>query len=285
MSRAYNARRKAKRQAQAAAEEARASRPGGSLRPRLAVLAPVLLIAAILGVVAVLGFGTGAGVSKEQVQRETAEVLDGVPQGGTVLGSDDAPITVWMFADLECPTVRLFIENYFPRFVESWVRTGVVRVGYRSLETDTSREPVFFEQEAAALAAGRQDRMWDYAMTFARQQGEPQTDYATEDFIAGIASQVPGLELSRWHRDRTDAVLAKKVALDVHYAHLHGLSATPSFLISFNNGKGNRPEDTVDWASMKAEVEATLQGNLEALQEETRADFPTVKVLEPRSTG
>jgi protein-disulfide isomerase len=258
----------------------KAKRRNENSRHRTAILLPILLIAAILAIVAALGFGSSSEVSKEQVRQEVAELLDSIPQDGAILGSPEARITVWVYADLECPTVKLFVENYLPLFVDNWVQTGVVKIAYRSLETDTTNERVFFEQEVAALAAGRQDRMWDFLLTFARQQGEPRTDYAGEEFIAGIGTQVPSLSMRRWHRDREDAALTARVALGVRAARAHGFRSTPSFLIEFD-GQGDGADDSVDWAAMKQEVEDTLQRNLTALQEETREDFPTLKVLQP----
>ena len=288
MSRAYNARRKAKRrQARAAAEPTRPSRlipywkRFTAYRPRFTALVPILLIAAIFAVVGVLGFGTSGGISKAQVAREVTGLLGGIPQKGAVLGSPKAPITVTVYADLECPTVRLFVEKHLPSFVTDWVRNGDVKIAYRSLQTDTSDEQVFFKQEAAALAAGRQHRMWNFLLTFVRQQGDVRTDYATEEFIREIASQVPSLELPQWSRDREDALLSKHVALGVYAAHTHGFHSTPSFLISYSGSKGDRPDDPVAWASMKSEVEASLQRDLDAVLKETRKDFPTLKVTEP----
>ncbi len=276
MSRAYNARRKARRLAKVAAEPPRRERRESRKR-RLMTLLPVLLIAAILTAVAVVGSGASEGISKQQVRREVAELLSGVPQRGPMLGSPEAPITVWVYADLECPTVKLFVENYLPSFVDGWVRTRVVRIGYRSLETDTGDESTFFQQDVAALAAGRQNKMWDFVLTFLRQQGEVQTDYADEEFIAGIASQVPGMKPSQWHRDRADASLSKQVAAGLYSARMHQFNSTPSFFVSYGNRRGDRPADAVDWASMKREVESTLQRNVDALQAETEEDFPTLK--------
>jgi len=278
MSRAYNARRKAKRRTRAA-ESPSPSRTGPPRR-RLAAFVPVLLIVGILAVVGVLGFGGGAGISKAQVRQEVAQLLDGIPQEDAFLGSPKAPIAVWVYGDLECPTVKRFVEKYLPSFVDKWVRTGVVRVRYHSLETDTKDERVFFEQEIAALAAGRQDRMWNFLLTFARQQGEPRTDYATEEFIAGIASQVPGLNLSRWKEDRLDPLLSKQVALGVFRAHKQGFQGTPSFSIGYSSGR-DRPGNGVDPASLKSAVTLTLKKDLKALQKESREDFPTVKVAPP----
>ena len=277
MSRGYNARRKTKRQKARVAAEPAPRWPRISSR-RWVALVPALLIAAVLAVVGILGFGASSGVSKSQVDREVAQLLDGIPQRSAALGSPKAPITLRMYADLECPTVKLFVENYLPSLVDTWVRTGAVKLEYRSLETDTSDEKVFFKQEMAALAAARQNRLWNFALTFVREQGKPQTRYATDAYISDIASQVPGLTTAKWQRDRADALLSKRVALDVYTAHQSGLRSTPSFLISFAPG-----EPGVN--STKEKLEASLGNVLNSLDKESSEDFPTLKSIGPTLVG
>jgi thioredoxin family protein len=267
MSRAYDARRKAKRKAEAAAQGAR-SEPEASFWRRLTTLTPILVIAAIFTVVGLVGFGLSAVTGKKQVAQEVTELLDGIPQDGAVLGSPRAPVTVWMYGDLECPTVKL---------LDNWVRTGDVRLQYRSLKTDTYNERIFAEQEVAALAAGRQDRMWNYLLTSIREQGEPRTDYVTEGFLTDIASQVPGLKLARWGRDREDARLSMQVALGAHSGHTNGFSATPSFLIGFTEGEVDRRADR---AAVREELRAALGDHVEFLRRESNGDFPTVKAAD-----
>jgi protein-disulfide isomerase len=239
-------------------------------------LVPVLIIASTLATVGVLGFGSSSGVSKEQVRREVAKLLDGIPQSRATLGFPNAPITVWVYADLQCPTVKLFVENYLPSIIGTWVRTGLVRLDYRSLETDTYDEEVFFKQETAALAAGRQDRMWNFVLTFVRQQGEPRTDYVTEEFLADIASQIPGLEMAKWHRNRDDALLSKQVALGVYSGRSRELRSTPSVLIGFTEGDEDRRADR---ASTMKEVAASLASDIESLRLEASEDFPAIRTV------
>lgn len=278
MSRAYDARRKAKRRAEAAAEGARSKRETPAWR-RWPALVPVVVIAAILAVVGVVGFGFSAVTGKRQVAQEVSELLEGIPQDGAVLGSPKAPLTVWVYGDLECPTVKLFVEYSLSAIVDNWVRTGDVKLHYRSLQTDTLDEAVFFEQEVAALAAGRQDRMWNYLLTSVREQGEPRGDYVTEGFLADIASQVSGLRLAQWDRDREDARLSMQVALGAHSGRTNGLSATPSFLIGFTEGDVDRRADR---ASIRKELGAALGDHVEFLRKEANGDFPTIKAADNR---
>jgi protein-disulfide isomerase len=237
---------------------------------------PVLAIVVILATVGILGFGGSSGaVDKEEIQQRVSKLLAGIPQQGPVLGSPEAPVTVWVLADLECPTVRLFAESYLPSILDTWVRTGDVKLVYRSLETDTVNEQTFYRQEIAASAAGRQDKMWNFVLTFVNQQGEKFTEYAIDEFLADIASQIPGLTSARWHRDREDASLSKRVARDLYAANKMEMSSTPSFLIGVSGGGGKRAES----ASLKTEVEISLGKYIEALSKEAFKDTPTVGPL------
>lgn len=236
-------------------------------------LIPAVVIVAIFAAVGILGFGTGSSVSKEQVEQEVTEMLRGIPQQGSLLGSPQAPVTVEVYADLECPTVRLFVEEDVPKLIENWVRTGDARLDYSSFETDTSDENLFFRQETAALAAARHDRMWNFVLTFVREQGEPRTDYVTDAFLTGIAAQVPGLDAARWKRERNDAGLTKRVALAVHSGRLYGVRSTPSFRIYFTQRKAT---DDPEAESVKRGLEEALTSVIDTLSRESREDFPTV---------
>lgn len=266
MSRGYDARRKARRLQARAAEPPPRQSPTGSRLP--VVLLPAFVIAAILVATAIVGLGEGNGSSRKQIDQEVTALLVGIPQRGPTLGSPDAPVTLQMFADLECPTVKRFVEVYLPSIISDWVRTGTVKLEYRSLETDTANERTFFRQEEAALAAGRQSRMWNFALTFVRQQGQHFTEYANDGFLFHIASQVPDLSMGRWNRDRKDISLFKPISLSANSAYSQGFRSTPSFLMA----------GLPDTASIQDEVAASLEDDIQALTTEVSGDFPLLKV-------
>jgi hypothetical protein len=107
--------------------------------------------------------------------------------------------------------------------------------------------------------------MWNFALTFVRQQGQHFTEYATDAFLGHIASQVSGLNMDRWNRDREDISLFNSVALSVHSAHAQGLRSTPSFIISGP-------------VSARHEVKLSLDKDLQALRSEASEDFPILRV-------
>jgi protein-disulfide isomerase len=228
---------RAERKAIEQAEVARAAR-----RTRMTQLGIVVAVVVVAIVVVLIASGGGGskkvslGTPGGKIPTEVASLLNGIPQSGNVLGSPSAPVTLVYYGDLQCPVCKQFTLGAFPSLIQQWVRTGKVRVEYRSLETATREPEVFKSQQVAALAAGQQNKMWHYIELFYHQQGEESSGYVTESYLQGLAQQVPGLNLSQWTSARSDATLSNQVASDAQAANNAGLTGTPSFQIGKSGG-------------------------------------------------
>jgi protein-disulfide isomerase len=185
-------------------------------------------------------------------------LLADIPQSANALGSATAPVTLNYFADLECPYCRDFTLEALPSIISRWVRPGDLRIEYHALETATREPEVFVTQQAAALAAGKQEKAWQFVETFYREQGEEGSGYVTDRFLEGIASEVPGLDLSLWNRDRSDRQLTEEIAADARAAQAAGLNGTPSFLIGRSAGPMTQFAQT-DATSIDGAIEALLE--------------------------
>ncbi len=229
-------RREQAREQRKALEEEAAT--GAKRKARLTQLG--IVVAVVVAVVVVILIATGGGGAKKiaphstEASQTTAAVntlIDGIPQNGNTLGNPNAPVTLQYFGDLECPICKEFTLGALPTIIQKWVRTGKVKIEYRSLETATREPEVFKTQQVAALAAGKQNKMWNFVETFYHEQGEEDSGYVTESYIQGIAQQVPGLNLATWTTDRSNAELPNQVATDAQTATNAGFTGTPSFLI------------------------------------------------------
>ena len=162
---------------------------------------------------------------------EVTSLLAGIPQHGNTLGDPSAPVTVEYFGDLECPFCRQFTLGKLPSLIQSYVRGGRLKIEYYSLETATREPEVFKTQQIAALAAGKQNKMWDFLELFYHEQGEEGSGYVTEGYLQGLAQQIPGLNLIAWTVARNDPELASRITSDAQAAAEAGLTRTPSFLV------------------------------------------------------
>jgi protein-disulfide isomerase len=247
------------------AEAARAAR-----RKRLAQLGVVVaavLVAVVVILIASGGSGKSGGPAKAGGKQSGATVnavsalVGGIPQSGIVLGDPKAPVTLQYFADLECPVCRDFTLGALEQIVPKWVRTGKVKIEYRNLQTATREPETFRSQQVAALAAGKQNKLWEFAEIFYRQQGEEGSGYVTEQFLQNIAQQVPALNLAAWSAARSDNALANQLVSDSQLAHARGFTGTPSFLIGKTGGAAQKLEysSLSDAGSFNTAIEKLLK--------------------------
>jgi protein-disulfide isomerase len=262
-------RREQARSERKALEEAEAA--GAARRKRLTQLGAVaaVVVVAIVIILIASGGGSGGGGKVETgkkagglVNKVEAEVGGGIPQNGNTIGAPAAPVTLQYFGDLQCPICKDFTLGALPTLLQKWVRAGKLRIEYRSLETATREPEEFKTQQVAALAAGKQNKMWQYIELFYNQQGEESSGYVTEKFLQGLAQQVPGLNLTQWTSDRGSATLNNQIAADAQAANNAGFTGTPSFLIGKTGGKMDKFEyaSLTDPKSFNEAVEKVLTG-------------------------
>ncbi len=240
MSRSHQANRKEKRKEQnlkeKAAEHVQASRRKPIVRVRSVALAVAAVALAAIGISNVAG--SSGQRSSSEVEREVSALLSGIPQNGDTLGQASAPITLQIFGDLESEDVRTFVVWILPDIIHDWVRTSTVKIQYRSFMNDLSHDSrVFVNQQVSALAAGTQDKLWNFIETFYHEQGKEEAPYVTEKYLENIAEQVPGLSLSQWKVVRESNLLATQVIKDDHAARARGFHDAPAFLIGRAEGE------------------------------------------------
>jgi thioredoxin family protein len=200
------------------------------------------VVVAAAGILVTTGLSDVAGSSgrhsSDQVEKEVSALLSRVPQSGETLGQASAPITLEIVGDLESKDVRTFAVWLLPDIIRQWVLTNIVKIQYRSFMTASLPYPnVFVRQQTAALAAGVQDKLWNFIEIFYHEQGEEDTRYVTEAYLDGIARQVPGLNLSEWESDRENSQLTKRVTKESRVSQAIGFRDTPAFLIGRTGGK------------------------------------------------
>jgi protein-disulfide isomerase len=231
---------RAQRKALEEAESARAAR-----RRRLTQLGGLIAVVAVIIVVIVVATGSGGGSGSKGIVKgkaanatvsEVNSELQGIAQSGFTLGSPKAPVTLQYFGDLECPICQQFTLGALPPLISKYVRSGKLKIEYRSLQTATREPSIFTDQQIAALAAGKQNRMWNFVELFYHEQGQEDSGYVTEGYLQGLAKQVTGLNLGKWASDRNDSALATQVATDEQAATRSGFTGTPSFLLGKSGG-------------------------------------------------
>ena len=187
-------RRDAARAARIEAEQADAA--AGCAAGACARCSPSLGAAAVLVVVAIVVSGGGSDKAKSRPgaaqkatgaipgQKESAEMLAGIPQSGIYLGNPAAPVRLVEFADLQCPFCREYTLQVLPQLVQDYVRSGKVRMEFRNLS--------FLGKDSVTAGRARrprpaqQNKLWNFIDVFYFNQGEENSGYVTPSFLQRI---------------------------------------------------------------------------------------------------
>ena len=121
-----------------------------------------------------------------------------MPQEGDRLGSDDAPVTIQVFNDLQCSSCREDFLSTIPALAENYARPGDVKLLYRHYSNSENPEQLGFY---GAEAAAEQGYGWQYTYLFFRNQDEAERFGVDQDFLASIAGGGRGTRTSpEWER-------------------------------------------------------------------------------------
>ena len=177
---------------------------------------------------------SAAAPMQQVLADETNALLAGIPQQGAVLGRKDAPVTLVEFADLQCPYCAQWSAMAFDDIVRDYVRPGKVRLVFGGLDflgPDSERGLRF------ALAAGRQDRLWNVVHLLYANQGAENSGWLNDDLLRRVGAATPGLQADQAFDDASSRAVSDEVAAIQDQASALGIQGTPSFAAGRTGGR------------------------------------------------
>jgi protein-disulfide isomerase len=161
-------------------------------------------------VVLALGLALGAlayalvDISTQEAGRDVVRVdglaaaqqlFGGIPQEGDRLGSDDAPVAIQVFTDLQCGNCRADFLSTIPGLAEGYARPGTAKLLLRHYSVaENPLELGFFGAEAAA----QQGYGWQYTYLFFRNQAEAERFGIGDELMASLAGSIGELNVPEW---------------------------------------------------------------------------------------
>ena len=136
---------------------------------------------------------------------EAQRLFGGMPQEGDRLGSDDAPVAIQVFNDLQCENCRDDFLSMIPELAEHYARPGEVKLLYRHYSNSVKPEQLGFY---GAEAAAEQGYAWQYIYLFFRNQDEAERVGVDQDYLASVAGGVEELDIEEWEADLEEKGLA-----------------------------------------------------------------------------
>jgi protein-disulfide isomerase len=201
------------------------------------------IVGAIVAALAVVGVLVGlslAGGDDESVSpdslagvQEVQRELQGIPQDGIVLGRPDAPVTIVEFADISCPACAESSRTTLRTVIDRWVRDGDAKLEFRPI---AFINPSSERGALGALAAARQNGLWQFVGVAYENQGSESDDWFPEDLQETVVERL-GLDVDRWRADfEGDAVVSEFFDHEAAASEA-GVRQTPTFHLSGPRGE------------------------------------------------
>jgi len=172
---------------------------------------------------------------------------------GRFLGKKDAPLTLEIYEDFQCPYCLRFTAQVEPFLFEEYVKTGKVRVEFRHF---VIIPPESQKAALGAQCAAAQDRFWEYHRALFLVQAEAGqhksekvnvgrfADAELERLAGGI-----GLDVAAWKTCFQAQATADAVAADVRAGRSAGITGTPSFVLN-GSAVARVPSDQAGWRQL-----------------------------------
>jgi len=207
----------------------------------VAAVAAVVIAAALIGISVVSSGGDSSSASTTStassspgfapISTASLATLKGLPQHGATLGNPNAPVTLYEYADFQCPFCGHFAQASLPTVIERWVRPGKVKLVFNGLSflgPDSTKALQF------AVAAQAHDRLWQAVELLYANQGTENTGWVTDPLLRSVA-RASGLDPAATLA-AANAVPGSKIDALNTAGNDAGVSGTPSFFVARRGG-------------------------------------------------
>jgi protein-disulfide isomerase len=236
--------------------------------PKVLIAVGAVIVAVAVGIVLAISLSGGSSTPNAPAvgsltnalpgAAEVQKLFAGIPQSSNTLGGAKAPVTLAEYIDLQCPYCGEFESTVMPKLVRQYVRNGDVRIEQRML---AFIGPDSVRGRNAALAAGLQNKQFNFSELLYLNQGTENTGWLDQRMVVAAGASIPGLKVPQMLSDaKSSQVSTTAKAIDAE-AKTAGISSTPTILVGKTGGKLTTVtmSSPTDYAAIQAAI-ANAQG-------------------------
>jgi protein-disulfide isomerase len=210
----------------------------------------VVVLAAILAVVVATG-GNGGNSETVTALKDARETFPYELADGRSVGRADAPLTLEVFEDFQCPFCLRYTAMDEPTIIEEYVKTGKLRIEFKHfpiLGVESQRA------HRSAVCAAEQGKFWQYHHALflsLAEDGRTQHNVGvySDSNLRKRAEEV-GLDLATYDICIQSAESLAVIQGDQSRATSYGLRSTPSFLINGTSIGQGAPGSLDAWRTL-----------------------------------
>jgi protein-disulfide isomerase len=146
---------------------------------------------------------------------------------GKGIGATDAPVTLEVWTDFQCPVCGVWANGSEPFLYEKYIKDGQLRIEHKFFAFLGEES---FTSAVGAICADKQDKFWAYhSYLYANQDGENEGSFSAPRLriLAGAA----GLDLTAWDSCIADPAIRTEVEAESAAARAAGITGTPTLKI------------------------------------------------------
>ena len=151
---------------------------------------------------------------------------------GRTIGNADAPVTLEVWEDDQCPVCAKHTLSVEPLLVEQYVKTGVLRIVKKDLaflgRGGSDDESVL--AASGAVCSNQQDKYWDYTLwVYNNQDGENAGGFRRERLKA--IAEAAGVDVTNWDTCIDAAETRAEVTASTDEGVGLGINSTPTMVL------------------------------------------------------
>jgi protein-disulfide isomerase len=248
----------------------RSGAPARRASPKILIGVGAVIVAVIVGVVLAVSLSGGSSTPKDVPAvgsltnalpgaARVQQMFNGIPQSSNVLGASNAPVTMAEYVDLQCPYCAEFESSVFPKLLSKYIRPGQLRVEQRLL---AFIGPDSIRGRSNALAAGMQNRQFNFTELLYFNQGTENTGWLDESMVIAAGASIPGLKVPQMLSDAKSSEVSKQADAFDAEAKAAGVNSTPTILVGPTGGKltAVAMSSPTDYQAVAAAIDAAAAG-------------------------
>ncbi len=172
---------------------------------------------------------------------ETVDISSVNSEGEPVMGESDAPVTLYMYEDFECPFCQRFEQQAVPQIVSNYVDSGQVKLVWKDFPL-TQIHP-WAEDGAVAMECvyreGGNEAFWDVKDKVFNNQNTVSTGNVNDQIVGWAAEEGVSESAVRSCIENSDA--RQEVQDDLSEGQSIGASGTPTVFVNDQKIVGAQP--------------------------------------------
>ena len=207
-------------------------------------LTPIAVVVGALIIAGAFAFGSGAKKADDtQPAGQAVNIKDVKTEGSPFIGDANAPVTMAIWFDYQCPFCKQLELNVTAQVYEQYVKTGKVKIvlkDFQFLGKDSDTAAEF----SRAMWEAYPDKYYEwYKAMFVAQDDEGDKGFGDLESIQALTAKIPGVDVPKVTKLMTDkkTEYAAKIAADRAEGQAMGINGTPAVIIGTKLLSGAQP--------------------------------------------